>query len=145
MSRNVVIAGVVILVLIVGGWFLTRPKQIAAPEVSQPTQESSSSESASAASSGAQMMEKNVVSITAGGFSPQTITIKVGESVTWTNNDSENHTVNSDPHPTHTLNPFLNLGLIKTAEQKSVTISKTGTFTYHDHLNPSLTGSITVE
>ena len=146
MSRNVVIAGVVILVLVVGGWFFTRPKQTVTPEVSQSTQESSSSESAtSAASSGAQMVEKNIVSINVGGFSPKTITIKTGESITWTNNDSENHTVNSDPHPTHTLYSFLNAGLIKPGDKKTVMFERAGKYTYHDHLNPSLTGSVTVE
>lgn len=145
MSRNVTIA-IVVLLLAVGGWFLTRPKQSAAPV--QPVETPSSTESAipsATASQAATMNEKNMVKITADGFSPKSITIKSGESITWENTDSANHTVSSDNHPTHTLFPFLNLGVIKPGETKSVTPAKIGVFTYHDHLNPSLTGSITVQ
>ncbi len=139
MSKNTITAAVVILVIVLAGWYLTRPKQTAAPAVSStpaPTVE---------ASSGAMMQEKNMVSITSSGFSPKDITVKVGESVTWENTDSADHTVNSDPHPTHTLYPFLNVGLIKPTEKKSVEFTKAGKYTYHDHLNPSLTGSVTVQ
>ncbi len=135
MSKNAVIVAAVIVVLVIGGWFLTRPKPAVAPEVSQPAP--AVSESATVA--------QNSVTISQTGFSPATITIKIGESITWENTDTENHTVNSDNHPTHLLYSFLNLGLLKPEETKSVTFDKTGTYTYHDHLNPSLTGSITVE
>ncbi len=150
MSRNLVIAVVVILVLIVGGWLLTRPKQpaMSSPET-QSTQAPASTESAaptSTASEGAMMKkDSNLVKITANGFSPKSITVKTGESITWENTDSSNHTVNSDNHPTHLLYPFLNLGVIKPGDKKSVASPKAGTFTYHDHLNPSLTGSVTVQ
>ena len=142
MSKNTVIAGVVIVVLILAGWYLMRPKGTTTPEVSQSTPPAAT-ESANASPSA--MMAEKKVTISSTGFLPKSITIKAGESVTWTNNDSANHTVNSDPHPTHTLYPFLNLGLIKPGAEKSVTVSETGSYTYHDHLNPSLTGSITVE
>ena len=146
MSRNAVITAVVILVLVAGGWFLTRPKPTTTPAVSQSTQESSSSESATPdASSGAMMQEKSDVTITASGFAPQTITVKVGDSVTWMNSDTENHTVHSAPHPVHTAYPPLNLGVIKNGESKSLTFPTAGTYKYHDHLNPSLIGSVTVQ
>lgn len=147
MSRNAVIAGGVILLLVVAGWYLTRPKgeSTTQPEPSQ-TPASSESASPSTATEGAMMnQDKNLIKITSSGFSPKSITIKMGESVTWENTDTENHTVNSDNHPTHTLFTFLNLGVIKPTEKKSATPAKAGTFTYHDHLNPSLTGSITVQ
>ena len=145
MSKNVVIAAVVIVVLVIGGWFLTRPKPAAAPEVSQPTPAPTASESISPSASPSANMGKNLVTISSSGFSPKAITIKVGDSVTWKNADSENHTVNSAPHPVHTAYPQLNLGLIKPGEEKSLEFKAAGTYKYHDHLNPSLTGSITVE
>jgi len=145
MSHNVTIAIVVVL-LVVGGWFLTRPKQ--SPQI-QPVETPSSTQSAmpSSSASGAAVMkeEKNLVKITADGFSPKSITVKSGESITWENTDSANHTVDPDKHPTHLLYPFLNLGQIPPGEKKSVTPPGPGTFTYHDHLNPSLLGSITVQ
>lgn len=145
MSRNTTIAAIVILVLIVGGWLLTRPKQAPAPEVTTAPTSSASESASSSASEGATTTEVGMVKITSTGFSPQSITIKLGESVTWENTDTANHTVSSDNHPTHLLYPFLTLGMIKPGETKSVTPPKTGTFTYHDHLNPSLTGSVTVQ
>ena len=148
MSRNTSIIIVVVLVLIVAGWLLTRPKQSATPvPTTQPTQTSTSTESASpAASEGATMSEKKVVNISSSGFTPQNMTVKVGDTVTWMNADSTSHTVNSDPHPTHTLYPILNtVGLIKAGEKKSLQFTSAGTYKYHDHLNPSLTGSVTVQ
>lgn len=146
MSRNISIAIVVVLVVIVAGWFLTRPKQTAILE-SQPTQAPISTESASpqSATEGSQMSEKNNVTITASGFSPKEIIIKVGEDVTWMNSDAIDHTVNSAPHPTHTAYLLLNLDAIKPGKKKSLTFPKAGTYKYHDHLNPSLTGSVTVQ
>lgn len=147
MSRNLVIAVVVIVLLVLVGWYLTRPKQTVAPQ-DQSTQVPVSTESsAPVASAGAQMKEEEgVVTISQSEFSPKNITIKVGDSVTWMNSDSANHTVNSDPHPTHTLFPILNkVGLIKAGEKKSLQFTTAGTFTYHDHLNPSLMGSVTVQ
>ena len=138
MSRNLVIAVVVIVLLVLVGWYLTRPKQTVAPQA--PT-------APPIASAGAQMKEEvGVVTISQSEFSPKNITIKVGDSVTWMNSDSANHTVNSDPHPTHTLFSILNkVGLIKAGEKKSLQFTTAGTFTYHDHLNPSLMGSVTVQ
>lgn len=77
------------------------------------------------------------VSITQDGFSPQTIQIKKGQSVTFTNTDSREHQVASDPHPTHTNLPgFDNQEALLMNDSYVYTFEKTGTFTYHDHLNP---------
>lgn len=88
---------------------------------------------------------KSVVQITSSGFTPQNITVKAGESVTWVNEDTESHQVNSAVHPTHQVYPRLNLGVIKPAETKELSFPDAGSYKYHDHLNPSLTGSVTVE
>lgn len=140
MPRNLVIAAVVILALIVGVWFLTRSDKTEVPQ-----SETSTSESQSSASEAAIPMQEVKISITAGGFSPKAITLRIGQSVTFENMDSANHTVNSDPHPIHNLYPFLNAEVIKSGESKTIIFEKAGKYTYHDHLNPSLTGSVTVE
>lgn len=149
-SRNIVIFSVVIVLVIIGGWYLTRPKPQTPLETSQTqtpkplsTESTTTSESTEEA-----MMEKegNIVKISASGFSPKNITIKVGGSVTWENEDSEDHIVNSAVHPTHSLFPLLNqVGLIKPEETKSLKFTAAGIYKYHDHLNPSLTGIVTVE
>lgn len=147
MSRNLVVAFVVILLLVLAGWYLTKPKQTAVPQ-DQSTQSPVSTESAIPVASEEATMSKeaNTVTITQSGFLPKSVTIKVGETVTWINDDSASHTVNSDLHPIHTLFPILNkVSLIKAGEKKSLQFTTAGTFTYHDHLNPSSTGSVTVQ
>lgn len=145
MSRNATIGLVVVILLFLAGWYYfqsqkggvsyTAPRPT--PTVTQPKK--------SPATSSAQTVEKNVVTISSGGFSPKKITIKAGETVTWKNDDRANHTVNSTPHPVHTDYQPLNLGTIRSGETKSLQFPTAGTYKYHDHLNPSLTGSVTVE
>lgn len=143
MSRNLWIGLIVVIVLVLAGWYLTRPKQDMTPTpvaVATP-----STEMASPSSSSSAAIEQNVVTISSNGFSPGNITIKAGETVAWMNSDSANHTVNSAPHPTHTAYPPLNLGNVQPGGKVSLIFPKPGTYAYHDHLNPSLTGSVTVE
>ncbi len=146
MSKNLIVAVVVILILAVGGFYFIKSQQNApvspSQEVSSPTPAQTQ---APAASEEAMMKGETLVKITANGFSPNSLTVKAGEIVTWQNDDSANHTVNSAPHPTHTAYPPLNLGVIKPGDKKSLTFDKAGTYKYHDHLNPSLTGSVTVQ
>jgi len=146
MSRNTTTWLVVVVLVILAGWYFIQsqkpqpvptPAPQASPEVSAPATESAAPTEA---------MEENIVKISSSGFSPQNITIAVGESVTWLNEDTENHQIQSAVHPTHRLYPPLNtVGLLKPGEKKSLSFPTAGTYKYHDHLNPSLTGSVTVE
>ncbi len=80
------------------------------------------------------------------GFSPKTITVKVGTTVTWVNKDTDLLQVASNPHPTHTDYPALNsVGLIKPGESKSFTFPVVGKSGYHNHLEPDKTGEVVVE
>lgn len=90
-------------------------------------------------------MEEKKITVTKNGFAPQTLKIKAGTKVTFVNNSGSAISVNSNPHPTHTLFPFLNIGVINDGASASVTFDKTGTYTYHNHLNPSQTGEVVVE
>lgn len=143
MSKNFLVsAAVVVVVAIAGIWLLTGSKKVA------PSHQPASTPPAGGlqkAASPSVKVSQNVVKISPSGFMPQTITIKVGESVTWVNEDSVSHQVNSAVHPTHQVYPPLNLGMIKPGDQKSLMFPAAGTYKYHDHLNPSLTGSVTVE
>jgi len=85
------------------------------------------------------------VNLTNSGFNPKTVTIKVGEKVTWTNKSGENATVNSDPHPTHTAYLPLNLGRFDNGASVSLVFDKQGTYGYHNHLDSSQTGTVVVE
>ncbi len=87
----------------------------------------------------------NTVTLTKNGFESQTLKVKAGTKVTFVNKSGAIATVNSDPHPIHTLWPFLNLGRFNDGESLDVTFDKTGTYTYHNHLNSSQTGTVVVE
>jgi len=84
------------------------------------------------------------------GFSPSSVTIKAGESITWVNRTSKEVEVGSAKHPTHSENPELTGGefVIKLAPGETKTVSagsKVGTWGYHDHLNPSAFGKVVIE
>lgn len=144
MSRNLAITIAAIAIILIGGWFLIRPKQ-STPLPPAATTPSSVETTTPATQEATPQTEQNLVSITADGFSPKNVNIKAGGTVTWTNSDSAVHTVDSAVHPTHQVYPLLNLGNIQPNDKKSLTFPKAGTYKYHDHLNPSLTGQVTVE
>lgn len=137
--------GLALIVVLVAGYFLlsNRSPQTQTNLTPTPT-ETSPSPSASPATSSAQLQTTSV-KITSSGFVPTTVTIKAGDSVTWTNDDTSIHTVNSSPHPTHTDYAPLNLNQLKSGESKSLTFPQAGTYKYHNHLRPSLTGSVVVQ
>ncbi|OGM26233.1 hypothetical protein A2962_04325 [Candidatus Woesebacteria bacterium RIFCSPLOWO2_01_FULL_39_61] len=85
------------------------------------------------------------VTLTKSGFSPQTITISQGAKVIWTNESGTTTTVNSADHPTHLKYPPLNLGSFTNGESLSLVFDTPGTYGYHNHLNASQFGTVTVE
>lgn len=93
--------------------------------------------------------DKITISATDNGFSPTNATVKSGGEITWVNNSSAKIQVGSDPHPTHTSNPEITGGqfVIELAPGASsaVTVTKKGTWGYHDHLNPASRGKVVVE
>lgn len=86
------------------------------------------------------------VTVDSSGFSPATLTIKAGTRVQWDNNSGGEISINSDEHPTHSLYPELNdLNIVTNDSNVSLVFDKPGTYTYHDHYNPSRTGTVVVE
>lgn len=85
------------------------------------------------------------VKITDSGFSPSEISINAGDKVIWTNEGKVLAEINSDPHPTHTLYPKLNLGVVIPRGTARLIFTARGKYTYHNHLNPSQTGTIEVK
>lgn len=82
--------------------------------------------------------------------SPSQVTISVGQSVTFTNNDSRSHDMESDPHPAHTACPSIaNVGMLQLGQSKTTFgFARAGTCGYHDHndsTNAGLTGRIVVQ
>ncbi len=89
--------------------------------------------------------QQNIITLTQNGWSPATLTIKTGQTVTWINKSGQTATVNSNPHPTHTAYPPLNLGSFSNGGSLSLTFPTPGTYGYHNHLNPGQTGIIIVQ
>ncbi len=89
----------------------------------------------------------SLISITSNGFEPATVTIKKGQAVEWTNNDEAQHQIASDPHPTDDALPNLNDNIpLDSGDSFSYVFDKTGTYTYHDELNPlKFNGTVIVE
>jgi plastocyanin len=87
------------------------------------------------------------IEVTGASFSPQTIKIKKGQSVTWVNQDTTPHQVMANPYPTGTSLPSLNsTEPMVLGESYTATFDKTGTYAYHDPLNPAaLNGVVMVE
>lgn len=99
----------------------------------------------SEASPSATAVSQDTIVLTADGFSPATLTVKAGTTVTWTNQSGADATVNSSPHPIHTDYPPLNLGSLPNGGSVSLIFDKPGTYKYHNHLKPSQFGQIVVE
>ena len=72
-------------------------------------------------------------------FSPQTITIKPGTTVTWTNRDDIPHTVVSDDKV------FKSEGARYRDEKFSYTFDKAGNFPYFCSVHPKMTGKVIVQ
>lgn len=89
--------------------------------------------------------QQNAVTLTQNGWSSATLSIKAGQTVTWINKSGQDATVNSNPHPTHTDYPALNLGSFPDGGSLSLNFPKAGTYGYHNHLNPSEKGTIIVQ
>lgn len=135
----------VIVVLIIGlGAFTFLGNRRTAPATSTKQPESTVSQEATSGGTEADKQNVNVV-LGNSGFTPKDIIIKVGTRVIWINKSGAAATVSSDDHPTHLLYSFLNLGEFADSSSVQVIFNKTGKFSYHNHLNPSQTGSVTVE
>lgn len=92
-----------------------------------------------------QTTNQQTITVTSSGFQPGSLTVKAGETVVWSNQTGNTSNVSSAPHPAHTDYPPLNLGDIAPGASVSLTFPAAGTYKYHNHLNPSQFGSITVQ
>jgi amicyanin len=86
-------------------------------------------------------VETTSVAISNFAFSPAVIKVKVGQAVTWTNNDAVAHTVTADSSSSYAPNSEL----INKGETYSFTFTKAGTYAYHCTPHPYMKGTIVVE
>jgi plastocyanin len=71
-------------------------------------------------------------------FTPQTITVKTGTQITWTNGDDIPHTVVSE-------DKSFKSKVLDTDEKFVFTAAKPGTYSYFCSIHPKMTGKLVVE
>lgn len=125
-QKGITIAVALVLVLLVGAWIATKSNVVKAPTTETQTTQS------------IQPVSGNSVTISNYAYSPSTITVKVGDTVTWTNQDSVQHSATADDKSWDT-------GLLAQGKSGSVTFSKAGTFTYHCSIHPMMHGTVIVQ
>jgi plastocyanin len=73
-------------------------------------------------------------------FMPTPLTIPVGTTVVWTNQDAAPHTATSDPGSAFTFDT----GMLEKGQSGKVTFTQAGTFTYYCIVHPDMHGMVTV-
>jgi plastocyanin len=141
---------VIVLIVIAGAWYFLAGS---GPDGATPT--GSGTVSATPTADGV------TVDYTSQGFSPSTVTVVDGDSVTWTNDSSENLWVASDPHPLHngydgtTLAqhcaagysgpiPFDSCMMVAPGASWTFIFNQVGTWGYHNHADESMEGTVIV-
>lgn len=160
MNGNAIGAIVVLVIIIVGGWFLFRGTPAQAPTTEVPV----TNQMPVVGSTTPEMIVENVapattVTYTDQGFSPKEVSIAQGTTVTFVNQSSGKMWVASAKHPDHTVYSgtslsqhcpdTTNAAFDECAGEEpgatfSFTFGKAGTWKYHDHLNSKMFGSIVV-
>ena len=164
---NKIITVIIVVVLLVGGYFFYQsiPSTSKTPNeqtTSQPSEleQPSGEEILQAPSEQTPTANENVITYTDSGYSPNTLTIKNGETVIFKNQSSSSMWPASAMHPTHRLYSDTSLdehcpdttnsafdactGFLP-GESWSFKFDKTGNWKYHDHLNTKNFGAIIVE
>jgi plastocyanin len=72
-------------------------------------------------------------------FGPQTLTVKAGTTVTWTNKDDIPHGIAS------ANNAFTKSKALDTDDSYSFTFTTPGTYQYFCYIHPHMTGTVVVE
>jgi plastocyanin len=144
--KNTVIAIIVLIIVGIGGYFLMNREVAEVP-------------AAGDVPAGGEPVSAYTVRYTDDGFSPDTLTVPEGTTVTFVNESSRNMWVGSDVHPTHTLYDDTNLrehcvdgkpsatsfDQCGVSGSYTFTFSKLGMWRYHNHVGAADKGVIIVE
>ncbi len=111
-----------------------------APASSQPPAASSTSSTTSASETPPAVVD---ISIKGFAFSPKAVTVRVGDVVSWTNDeDSASHTATGDSPDGH---PQFDSGPLAPGHHYDFQILNAGTFTYHCQFHSGMTATLTVQ
>lgn len=170
MNKNILFAVAAIVIILGLGWWLTKSM---APESASESETSSevAGEGTEAADGSKDAAVDADISVTAGadvtsvtvrytssGFSPKTLSIKKGTSVTFINESGDRMWVGSDEHPSHTgyagtskdehcvdgAPSTSSFDQCAATDSYTFTFTKVGTWDYHNHAAASDKGTVTV-
>lgn len=154
MNKKALIIGVVIAVVFVGGVFavfmMDKDANAPASDSVATTQQSTQDQTSEQSNTQSENVSTNTSNLAAtivftdSGFSPDKTVVKKGATVT-VKNDSKNPVqFSSDDHPSHRLETEMNLRVLQPGESASFIITRVGSWGYHDHIDDSMVGTLTV-
>ena len=167
MNKNIVIALILVLVILGGGYFLFIGNTEVPLEENTQVNNEPINNSNNLPQGDENLNEEDPVTTksyeivyTDNGYAPSEITIKAGDTVTFKNESSRNVWTASAMHPSHTVYAGTSLQQhcsqeineafdeckdSKTGESWSFTFKKTGTWGYHNHSFASHFGKVIVQ
>jgi plastocyanin len=145
MSRTLslaVAAAVLLIVSACSGGTASSPAPASQPAATEalPSEPPAASESGAATEACAPSTDAGAVTATIAGFafSPATITAKVGDVISWTNNDSAPHTATVESDETCTTESLAN------GASGGIVFNTAGSYDYFCKIHPNMTGKIEV-
>ncbi len=130
MNKKVIIS-VIVIIILVGGLFVLKNKQSSMDQMNGTQMQKSQTIVT-------KLDGKNAVAIKNFAYSPATITVKAGQSITWTNQDSAGHSATADDNSWDT-------GVLPQGQSKALQFNKKGTFTYHCSVHPDMKATVIVQ
>ncbi|MDQ3094153.1 MAG: hypothetical protein M3Q70_03190 [bacterium] len=138
-----VVGAVVVIILVIGAFVLMNNNN-QEDTVSNTNQQNASEQQQEESNPIATGSEQTVI-FNDVGFSPEMLTSKIGDRLLIENKTTRQIEVQSSPHPSHSGNPELNIGAIEPGETAAVTLSKAGTFNFHEEQAPDKQVKVVVQ
>jgi len=142
-NKHRILIAIIAVVIVVGAaiaYAMINASNTAAPA----TNSNGSSSSSSSSPTGTSQTVASVITYDGSTFTLSVGTVAAGSQVEIKNTSTGPLDFDSDPHPTHTDEPEFNQGSVDPGQSKTFTITKKGTWGFHNHLDPTQHGNITV-
>lgn len=146
-SSAPLIIGISVAILVLAGIAIyalsTQQDEAPATEQTDTTQTTTPTTDTDTDATSEQTMNETIT-FTDAGFNPGTLTVKKGTVVTVKNDSDTDVQFSSDDHPTHMMHTELNLAVLSPGDSDTFTVTKVGTWGFHDHIDESKTGTLIV-
>lgn len=144
MKKSMILSLIVVLIVLAGGFWIFSQKSTYTAPIPNPESQTVSDNSTvqqpeSNSTAAVQPTKTYEMEIQGFDYSPQEMTINVGDTLVWTNLDSATHTVTSDS------GTELNSGYLGFNGKYTHIFTTAGTFKYHCKLHPGMKATVTVK